>query len=61
MLGKGEKMKKISLWGAQSLKKMLNIVLSVEANTESSVMLYQVKKPHELQKYKKIFKWFLIN
>ena len=25
-------MKKISLWGAQSLKKMLNIVLSVEAN-----------------------------
>lgn len=56
MLGKGEKMKKISLWGAQSLKKMLNIVLSVEANTESSVMLYQVKKPYELQKYKKIFK-----
>lgn len=56
MLGKGEKMKKISLWGAQSLKKMLNIVLGVEANTESSVMLYQVKKPHELQKYKKIFK-----
>ena len=52
MLWKGEKMKKISLWGAQSLKKML----SVEANTESSVMLYQVKKPHELQKYKKIFK-----
>lgn len=43
MLGKGEKMKKISLWGAQSLKKMLNIVLSVEANMESSVMLYQVK------------------
>lgn len=36
-------MKKISLWGAQSLKKMLNIVLSVEANMESSVMLYQVK------------------
>lgn len=58
MLGKGERMKKISLWGARGLKKMLDVVLSVEANTESSVMLYQVKRPDELHNFKKILNDF---